>query len=485
MRGTVVEGRRSARREGRALWQRLYLDLLALTVSGLVYWLTSATGFSAVVNPDSNPTLSLSVYMFAAPALLWIGATLLLVRARGRAIGWIAGRAGRTGGDGLLGFLLASASRRGASINRGLVLVGLLLAFGVQLSVFAATYAQQASVDAQLTIGADVAVTAAPGKAAGLARTVAAVPGVAATTAVDHAYAYVGPDLQDTYGIDPATFTSATSLRDSYFVGASAAETLRRLAATPDGIIVSKETITDYSLATGDLLRLRVLDQRSGSFVIAPFHVVGIVQEFPSAPKDSFMVANVRYLERVSHSPGPNVVFARTASDPAGVGLRVADATRSAGASVKTIAEQTQQTVSSITTVDFTGFSRIEQAFAVLLAAVAVGLFVHLGLAERRREFATMAAIGTPLREIRAFLWSEAALVIGAGTVLAACLGLLLAAMLTAMLQHVFDPPPDHLAIPWTYLAELIGAAIAAGLLATLIAGRRLRAMPLGAILRE
>ena len=78
------------RREGRPLWQRLYLDVLALAVAGLVYWLTARTGFSAVVNPDSNPTLSLSVYMFLAPALLWIGATLLLVRLRGRAVAWLA-----------------------------------------------------------------------------------------------------------------------------------------------------------------------------------------------------------------------------------------------------------------------------------------------------------------------------------------------------------------------------------------------------------
>ena len=80
-----ARGRRERRAaSGKPLWQRLYLDLVALALSGLIYWLTASTGFSAVVNPDSNPTLSLSVYMFFAPALLWIGATLLLVRLRGR-----------------------------------------------------------------------------------------------------------------------------------------------------------------------------------------------------------------------------------------------------------------------------------------------------------------------------------------------------------------------------------------------------------------
>jgi putative ABC transport system permease protein len=314
---------------------------------------------------------------------------------------------------------------------------------------------------------------------------VAAVPGVAATTAVDHAYAYVGPDLQDTYGIDTSTFTKATTLRDSYFVGASAAETMKSLASRPDGLLVSKETITDYSLRPGDLVKLRVLDHNTGKFVIAQFHVAGVVQEFPSAPKDSFMVANLSYLQRVTHAAGPNVVFARTTGDAAAVGRAVTAAMASNGATVSTIGQQTQKTTSSITTVDFTAISRIEQVFAVVLAAAAIGLYLQLALAERRREMATMAAVGTPLRDIAAFLWSEAALVLAAGTLLAAGLGLLLAKMLTAMLTHVFDPPPDHLTIPWSYLALLVGAAVAAAAVATVLATRSLRRLPLSAILRE
>src|SRR5712691_11430142 len=62
LRGDVVAGR-SPQRYRKPLWQKLYVDIAALAVSGLVYWLTARTGFSAVVNPDSNPTLSLSIYM--------------------------------------------------------------------------------------------------------------------------------------------------------------------------------------------------------------------------------------------------------------------------------------------------------------------------------------------------------------------------------------------------------------------------------------
>src|SRR5439155_308673 len=197
-RASVSEGRRSVRRLGKPLWQRLYLDLVALAVSGLVYWLTIRTGFSAVVNPDSNPTLSLSVYMFLAPALLWIGAALLLVRLRGRGLAWVAARAAGERATSPLGFLLASASRRGGAINRGLLVLGLLLAFGVNLGIFVATYDQQARVDAQLTLGADAVATAPPGAVArsSLVQRIARLPGVAGVSAVDHSYAYVGPDLQ-------------------------------------------------------------------------------------------------------------------------------------------------------------------------------------------------------------------------------------------------------------------------------------------------
>ena len=318
-----------------------------------------------------------------------------------------------------------------------------------------------------------------------LAARIARVPGVAATSAVDHSYAYVGPDLQDTFGIDPGTIAKATTLRDSYFLGGGAETMLGRLGERPDGILVSKETITDYSLKVGDLLRLRVLDHRSGRFRVVPFHVVGTVQEFPSAPRDSFMVANLSYLSHADRAGGPNVVFAKASEDPATVASRVAAATRADGVIVKDIRQQATQTVSSITTVDLAGISRLEEAFAIVLAAAAMWLFVSLAVSERRHEFATMAAVGASLREIGGFVRSEAALVLGLAIPLALALGWLLAEMLVAMLRHVFDPPPDHLAVPWAYLGELGVAALAGGVLAAAVAALALRRLQLGSILRE
>jgi putative ABC transport system permease protein len=96
-----------------------------------------------------------------------------------------------------------------------------------------------------------------------------------------------------------------------------------------------------------------------------------------------------------------------------------------------------------------------------------------------------MVALGASLRRAAAFLWSEAVLVLVAALALAALLGWLLAKMLVAMLQHVFDPPPTHLAVPWGFLGGLGGAAIAGGLAAALLTAVQIRRLPLGAILRE
>jgi putative ABC transport system permease protein len=196
------------------------------------------------------------------------------------------------------------------------------------------------------------------------------------------------------------------------------------------------------------------------------------------------MVANLDYLQGADHAGGANVVFAK-ADDPPGVAGRVAAATRTDGTIVKNISDQSRATASSITTVDLRGVSRILEVFTVVLAAAAMGLFVALALVERRQEFATMAALGARIRNISAFVWSEAGLVLVAGLVLAGGLGWLLSEMLIAMLQHVFDPPPDSLAVPWGYLGELAGAALLGTGLATALAVRGLRRMPLGAVLRE
>jgi len=91
-----------------------------------------------------------------------------------------------------------------------------------------------------------------------------------------------------------------------------------------------------------------------------------------------------------------------------------------------------------------------------------------LGLAERRRSFTILSALGDRRRQLAAFVWAEAAVVGLGGLAVGAAGGWALSVMLVKVLTGVFDPPPAHLAVPAGYLGVLAAAAIAA----TVIAGR-------------
>jgi putative ABC transport system permease protein len=127
---------------------------------------------------------------------------------------------------------------------------------------------------------------------------------------------------------------------------------------------------------------------------------------------------------------------------------------------------------SSLTAVDLHGLTLIELSFAILLIAGASGLVLGLGLIERRRDFALLAAMGAKARQLGAFLWTEGLIILVAGMVLGFATGLGIAKMLVKVLTGVFDPAPQSLAIPWVYLGVLIVAGCASTVLAVVIAQR-------------
>jgi putative ABC transport system permease protein len=136
------------------------------------------------------------------------------------------------------------------------------------------------------------------------------------------------------------------------------------------------------------------------------------------------------------------------------------------GAVVRDIVAQRTVTLSALTAIDLAGLTKLELSFALLLAVAASGLVLALGLAERRRTFAIAWALGARPSQLGAFVWSEAAFVAVTGTVLGAVAGAGLALAIVKILTGVFDPPPEHLSIPWLYLAGLLLATTTAILVA-------------------
>lgn len=65
-----------------------------------------------------------------------------------------------------------------------------------------------------------------------------------------------------------------------------------------------------------------------------------------------------------------------------------------------------------------------------------------------------------PLFLLGAFIWSEGLLILVGGGAIGTILGFGIAQILVKVLTGVFDPPPEHLYIPWGYMAVLAATAI-------------------------
>lgn len=476
---TVVAARaRIGDARPRSAWW--FIDASVLGGAALVFWLAGRHGYSLVLAPEGVPTVSVDYRALAGPFLLWIGAGLLgwhVVEAALRR-GSSAIRHGlRPLTGSLTAPVVATLRRERRDLAGAVVLVALTIAFAISTSVFDSTYSQQTAVDALLTNGADVTVVL-PGNhsaAAVDAEALARVAGVSHVEPMRHQFVYVGADLQDLYGVNPATIVDATRLQNSYFVGGTARALMATLARTPDGALVSAETVNDFQLQKGDSLHLRVRDGTSGALRSVTFHYVGVVKEFPTAPRDSFVVANGSYLASAT-SASPNLLLLETrGARPKVVAERVRRAL-GPGALVTDLDSSRHVVGSSLTAVDLRSLTRVELGFALVLAAAAGGLVLALGLADRRRNFAIATALGARSRQVAAFVHAEALVVVLAGVMTGLLAGAALSAMLVRVLTGVFDPPPAQLAIPWGYLGAMLLVtlvAIATAAQFTLRAARR------------
>jgi putative ABC transport system permease protein len=301
---------------------------------------------------------------------------------------------------------------------------------------------------------------------------------------LQHRFAYVGADLQDLYGVRPATVTDATRLQDAYFSGGTARELISALARQPDAILVSAETVRDFQLNPGDLLRLRLQDGRTGQLVTVPFHYAGIVKEFPTAPRDSFFVANASYVaERTGNPAAGEFLVSTDGTAPPVVAARLRSLLGPT-AGITDIVTSRRVIASTLTAVDLSGLTKVELSFALALAVSATALLLTLGFVERRRTFALARVLGAQPRQLGGFVWCEVLVTGVAGTILGALAGWLLSEMLVKVLSGVFDPPPAQLSVPWGYLGLVMGLA-ALGLAAAALAAIRAARRPPLTVLRD
>jgi putative ABC transport system permease protein len=107
---------------------------------------------------------------------------------------------------------------------------------------------------------------------------------------------------------------------------------------------------------------------------------------------------------------------------------------------------------------------------AVLIALVGVANTLSLSVLERRRESATLRAIGLSRRRLRWMLAIEGALIAGVGAALGIVLGVLYGWAGSATALGAMGDVA--LAVTWWHLVLVLVVALAAGMLASVLPGR-------------
>ena len=435
---------------------RLVLALL-LGIGGLAGLLLAV----AISVTPAGPMLALGIGILAGAAS-FVGVLLGAVFWMPRVVA-LAGRLlASTGPSARLAAANSLRNPRRTAATSTALLIGVTLVAMMSTGAASARTSLLSELDQRYAV--DVAITAEadgvtpPALPDGLATRVAQVDGVQDVLAVPTTPVLLDGTWVDVAAVDPAT--GAVVLRDP-----------EPLAGLTDG------TVLLPAWFSGE-------DSPRGTVTVAPVEAVDgtPVPEGDGTPVELEAVRSTMpgtdalvtpaTMAVLDADAAPSVLWVRVA-DPAeavGVLADIRDVVGDSGAALSVespVAERAQyEQLITVLLAIVVGLLGV----AVVIALIGVANTLSLSVIERRRESATLRAIGLSRSQLRAMLAVEGLLIAGVGALLGIGLGLLYG---WAGAATVFGSMgPLRLAVPWTDLGLVLLVALAAGLLASVVPAR-------------
>ena len=494
----VNEQRRSLRETPPPLWQRAGLDVAMLAAAVVLEIAAIRRG---ALDPPTGSVyagigISLPTNLLSIPVLAWVGGVLLCVRLV-VAIAPQAPVPTHHFGRVVLGVSSRSLRRRAIDLTGGILGLGLVVAFGTGLALFAATYDAAKDADARFVLGSDIRITPSvlatsrPGAddASGFL-----VPGVAGVSPVvfdvENAV-LIGPHNQqreNLAAVDPGTFSAVAPLPDQVFVEASAADTMAALAADPQGVLVDEESADDLSVDVGDPVDI-ILALGTKRETQDRFRVAGLFERFPGMPEGVNLVVTLDRYRAVTGIRPVDFFLARV-EDNSSVGLARAIGSLSSGPgqAAPIHIDSTETTLakdqSSLTAVNVNGLVLLNTFYALLMSATAIAIFVFGLLLHRRGEFIALRALGMASREVRALIIVEAAIVTLCGLAAGLLVGTVTAVLSIGVLRGLFVLDP-RITLPVGRFTAIGLIVLVAAAVSGLVAAELLRRLDPAEILRE
>ncbi len=478
-------------------WRRYGLDLALLAAAGIVEALAIRGG--ALHPPPgsvySGVAISLPSRLLLAPSMAWIGGTLVVVRLLQGAASRLPSGSPLRAASLTGGLLRRSIRRRSWTLAVGVIGLGLVVAFGMGLASFGATYDASKRADARFVVGSDLRITPSasgtrPLRADDASRLT--VPGVAAVSPVvfdlENAV-LIGPfnqGRQNLAAIEPATFqrVAPPPLVDDH----AAPGILAALTRDRRGVLIDAETADDLAIETGDTVEV-ILALGTERETRQSFRVVGSFGRFPGTPEGANLVVDLgRYQEATGLRRTD--FFLAEADDDGHAGLaRATAALRSeAGADSPIHIDSSESALdkdrSSLTALNVSGLVGLGSSFTALMSAAAVAIFVFGLIVQRRREYVTLRALGLRMRGLQILVLTEAGIVAVCGLVAGILVGSGVAVLTIQVLRAMFILSPA-MTFPAGRVVLLAALVTAATVVAGLAGAEVLRRLEPTEILRE
>ena len=480
-------------------WRRLRLDYAAVAVAaaGAIVALRAGAFDSPSGAVSTGESTSLPSHLLLLPLGVWFAGTLLSVRAFETVARNLPVSASPRFGPIVRGILGRTLSRRSRALVTGIVGVGLVIAFGMGLAVFASTYDSAKGADARFTVGSNLRVTPSPISAerhpAAFA-TQLEVPGVTSATPVvatlENAFlrSDFNSDVKDLAAIDTASFSETAALSNEFFPGSTAAQAMAALEADPNSFLLDSQSAEGLKLEVGDTGEV-VLARGTRDQQVRDMTLAGVFERFPGFPERLHIVANLDYYQSETGLSEVDFFLASTA-DPGKKGLASAVSAIEAGPgandplNVDTTETTFNKDQSSLTALNIRGLVDLDSLYTLAISAAVIAIFVFGLMLQRRREYVVLRAQGLPGRKLQSLVLGEAGFVGISGFIAGVVVGVALGLLLVDILQPLFILPPTT-SIPFGDIALLAGLVVAATLASTMAALTILRRLSPSEVLRE
>ena len=484
-----------AERRSRApAWRRYRFDLAGLTAVMLITVLVLArSGFAGT--PGSvyvGRAVQLSLGLLVLPIGAWVAGSLL----GGRIFALGLARTKPANPDRAFALLYRSGlTRRAWPLAEVAIILGLIVALGTSLAVFAASYDGAKAADARFVTGSDLRITPDPaaGKtyhsadAAGFAvdRVTAVMPVVYGVHNVILRSNRTS-DIANLAALDPIAFARIAPLDDLHFPDGSAATAMADLAANPGAILLSSHMSEFLRAPVGSKMRV-LLSRGTPVQTEVALTIIGLFDRLPGFPEGADALINLAAYSAAEPTIDPAFYLGRTADQTEATLGPVVTALRASTAGavqIDTRLTALAKDQSSLAALNIGGLLRLDQGYALAMGAVTVAIFVFGLLLQRRREYVTLRALGMQPAAIRSLIGAEAATAALAGCLVGVPVGLIMAYYLINVLRPLFVLNPPYL-VPAVTLGLVVASVLVAAMVAALAASVLVNRLDATELLRD